>query len=151
MSMGDIHPPKPRAKRGVDLPGGEDKIERSAFLYLPAGKAGKENGQCSACHFWAEDMDRCVIHGPRIVIDGDDSCGFFLCGEPRTGRPPLYDLVTPEQSGLVDRKVRCENCRYETQKATVCGLYVKLNDEFPDIFDLDERIEPQGCCNAQMP
>jgi hypothetical protein len=29
-----------------------------------------------------------------------------------------------------------------------CGLYVSLNNEVPEFFQLDERIEPHGCCNA---
>lgn len=152
--MGDIHPPKPRGKRertDFDDKPGEGRVDRSAFLYLPKGRAGQENGQCASCWLWAADMDRCLIHGPKVDIDEDDSCGLYVPGKPRTGQVPLLSLVTPEQSGLVDRKVRCEHCRYERREATQCGLYAKLNDEFPDIFDLDEEIDPQGCCNAQMP
>ena len=26
-----------------------------------------------------------------------------------------------------------------------------LNERLPDTFDLDEHIEPKGCCNAQLP
>jgi hypothetical protein len=59
--------------------------------------------------------------------------------------------MTPKESGLVRRQVRCENCKYAKNGATVCGLYVTLNNEVPEMFALDEKIEPQGCCNAQMP
>jgi len=96
------------------------------------------------------ERDRCIIHGADDEIKGSASCGLYVQGTPGRGGEPM-GLVTPKGSGLVRRQVRCENCRFAKNGAEVCGLYVTMNNELPELYELDERIHPQGCCNAQMP
>ena len=76
------------------------------------------------------------------------SCGFYGQGKPMP-EGPLMPLWTPEQSGLVDRKVRCENCMHSRKGATICGFYEKMNRAHPKLYDLDPSIKPKACCNAQ--
>jgi len=124
------------------------KVKRDAFLYID-GK-GADTGQCSSCKLWVKGADICLIHGMHIKIKGTASCGLYVPGKP-VSSGLAQELVTPEESGLVERKVRCGNCRFSKNGATVCGLFWYVNDCMPEIFDLDIKIEPQGCCNAQMP
>lgn len=126
------------------------KIGRDAFLYID-DKRGRRTGQCSSCSLWGKDSETCVIHAPSVTILADDSCGFYLWGPPGSAHLTFEGYVTPKESGLVRRQVRCENCKFAKNGATVCGLYVTLNNEVPEAFALDEKIEPRGCCNAQMP
>jgi hypothetical protein len=59
--------------------------------------------------------------------------------------------VTPEESGLVKRPVRCENCKFYDEAGSVCRLFRGLNQAFPETYDLDEIVDKHGCCNAQTP
>src|SRR5262245_10857360 len=126
-----------------------EKIDRSAFLYLPAGER-LDDKQCGHCMLWVKD-NRCVIHAYDVKVTADMSCGFYLFGEPSPKHTRSWEAtVTPEESGLVDRQVRCENCEYGSP-LNRCRLYEMLNRRLPDIFDLDVKIESKGCCNAQTP
>jgi len=69
-------------------------------------------------------------------------------GEPSSDAEPIA-LVTPKESGLVHRQVRCENCRY--LDGEICGLYQDLNELMPEKFALEAKVGRHGCCNAQMP
>jgi hypothetical protein len=150
------------------------KITRDAFLYLePKTSAQKQDfAQCGPCRMFVPESyldgkligDRCIIHGSLIAIDADDSCGFFVPW-PNPDKPNsevmrdhaeellkmIPGSVTPEESGLVDRKVQCHRCRFANAKVDVCGLYDGLNDSFPDVFDLKTEILKNACCNAQEP
>jgi len=128
--------------------GAAAKVKRDAFLYID-GK-GADTGQCSSCKLWVKGADVCIIHGMHVTIKGTASCGLYVPGKP-VNAGLAQALVTPEESGLVERKVRCQNCRFAWSGATVCGLFQSLSERMPEIFDLDTKIEPQGCCNAQSP
>ncbi len=125
-----------------------EKITRAAFLYLDPKAPKEEFAQCGTCEMFDPEKERCAIHGPIIEIDEDDSCGFYVHGKP--GNVKLKVAVTPKESGLVDREVRCENCVYFNGKGS-CGLYRELNATFPSKFQLDEHVNAYGCCNAQTP
>jgi hypothetical protein len=122
-------------------------IKRDAFLYLD----GKDENfaQCASCRDWIYP-NRCVIHGPKVETPARASCGLYVKG-PSVDKDTAYpmDLVTPKQSGLVNREVRCENCVYGD--VGWCKLFASLNKGFPHLFDLDPRITRYGCCNAQTP
>jgi hypothetical protein len=80
------------------------------------------------------------------------SCGLYVYGAPQPEGTKTLAIVTPTESGLVDREVRCENCKHlltRTDGAT-CAFFQYLNEEMPDLFDLDTEVEPKGCCNAQQ-
>lgn len=127
------------------------KLERDAFLYLNPEAYSDNFAQCSTCEMWVEGDNRCTIHGPRVKIQGTASCGFYVPGEPYSQGAETEPLVTAEESGLVDRPVRCENCQWGGPSTYRCRLFAGLNERLPDVFDLDEQIEPKGCCNAQLP
>jgi hypothetical protein len=127
----------------------QETIKRDAFLYLdPKGDQQQEFAQCETCIMFTGD--RCVIHGPDQPVDSDDSCGFYLYGLDKIDVDPIK-IVTPQESGLVDREVRCENCAYFNEGESTCDLYDKLNSRLPDVFELDNRVDKNGCCNAQTP
>jgi hypothetical protein len=124
----------------------EQKIKRDAFLYLnPDG-----DKQCGTCRDWIKNHDRCYIHAKDVVVPGTASCGFYVHGDPIANNPTPLGAVTPEESGLVDRPVRCENCVYGGPGVYECELFHTLNAIHAD-FALDTAIEPKGCCNAQTP
>jgi hypothetical protein len=127
------------------------KLERDAFLYLNPEPGVDDFAQCSSCEMWVKGDNRCTIHGPRVRVPGSASCGFYICGMVQEPGYETEALVTAEESGLVDRKVRCENCQWGGPSTYRCRLFIGLNERLPDIFDLDEQIEPKGCCNAQLP
>ena len=127
------------------------KLERDAFLYLNPEHGVPEFAQCGTCVDWVQGDNRCTIHGPRVKVPESASCGFYICGETHPPGTVTEALVTAEESGLVDRKVRCENCQWGGPTTYRCRLFAGLNERLPDVFDLDEQIEPKGCCNAQLP
>jgi hypothetical protein len=124
-----------------------ERLKRDAFLYLhPNG-----DKQCGSCLFWVTN-DRCTIHGPHIPVLATDSCGFYLHGETiQPEQAVLEAVVTPEESGLVSRPTRCENCYWGGPGEYECELFHQLNQSMPEKFALDTAIEPKGCCNAQQP
>ena len=131
-------------KPGEEKQSPGEKIKRDAFIYLP-GK-DKEFAQCGTCWLFNAEKERCAILGPTFEVDDDDACNFYLKGDPSKDLK-LVARVTPKNAGFVDRKVRCENCKYGG--GGVCKLYTMLNEKLPDVFDLDTKIEPRACCNAQ--
>ncbi len=128
-----------------------DKLKRDAFLYLNPRPPVAEFAQCAECSMWVDGDDLCTIHGPNITVPGTASCGLFIFGVTQPKGTPTKAVVTPEESGLVDREVRCENCLWGGPEEYICQLFDMLNRYMPDIFDLDTAIEPKGCCNAQQP
>jgi hypothetical protein len=125
------------------------KLERDAFLYLNSD--GEDFAQCHTCIMWVQEDNRCTIHGPRVRVPGTASCGLYVPGESQASGTLTEALVTAEESGLVNRPVRCENCQWGGPSTYKCRLFIGLNERLPDVFDLDEQIEPKGCCNAQLP
>lgn len=121
------------------------KIDRSAFLYMEPSDDNREFAQCGTCFFWASE--KCKIHGERRIA-ASESCGLYV--PDRLGRSidAELPLVSPEQSGLVSRPVRCENCRSFDAPGT-CRLFTDLNRTGQ--FACDPSVKPLGCCNAQMP
>jgi hypothetical protein len=121
------------------------KIKRDAFIYLSS--KDKDFAQCGTCWLFNPQRERCVILGPDFKVEADDSCTFYLQGEPEKDLE-LVNRVTPKDAGFVRREVRCENCKYGGNR---CQLFEMLNNKLPDVFDLDTKIEPRACCNAQTP
>ncbi len=145
-----------------------DKVGRDAFLYLAPKKDEEDFAQCEACRMFVPEVEgreggRCVIHGSDVEIDEDDSCGFMVEWPTPDGKPNpevvedhaeelakgVPGSVTPEESGLVSRRVQCHRCRFMVEGPR-CGLYMELN-RVSNNFDLVVEIEEHACCNAQMP
>lgn len=126
------------------------RLKRDAFLYLDPKGEKNQFAQCSTCRMWTgKDSNTCSILG-KTKVTGDMSCGLYVYGKPS---PSLAGKevasYTPQEAGLVNREVRCENCR--SYSNGICLLFQTLNKSNPDIFDLDEKVNKHGCCNAQMP
>ncbi len=121
------------------------KIDRSAFLYLPPKPPAKDFAQCKTCIMFKPKSERCGIFGPKDKVTTDQSCGLYLHGKPNEDQE-CRSITTPKDAGLVDGPVRCENCSWADNG--ICGLYQLLNDKLPDVFDLDEKISPEACCNG---
>jgi hypothetical protein len=143
----------------------QEKITRDAFLYFPPHPNSPEDeaAQCITCRKFVPNsytkgtVDLCIEHGSKVKVGEQWSCGLYSNWpkgppNPEVIRDHAKELskgipgsVTPEQSGLVDRQVRCQNCFfYETK----CNLYLMLNKALPEYFDLDANVNRYGCCNA---
>ena len=127
------------------------KLGADAFLYLNPEQGENEFAQCSTCRDWITGDNLCYIHGNHVAVTGSMSCGFYVFGEPLPEGSAAFTMVSPTESGLVDREVRCENCNYGGKESYHCALFAMLNDHLPEVFDIDEAIDPKGCCNAQTP
>lgn len=117
------------------------KIQRSTFLYLEGDNA--HFAQCGTCAF---GKTRCVIMGNARVSAAIGSCNFYIRGAPIA---QAIANLTREETGYVERAVRCANCKFFGQGH--CGLYRQLNRDLPALFDLDEKVHRNGCCNANEP
>lgn len=151
------------------------RVGRDAFLFMTpnSAKEKEEFAQCGPCRMFVPEEylqgklqgDRCIIHGSRQDLDEDDSCGFFVPW-PTPGGKPVEEVVrahasellkgvagsvSAQESGLVSRRVQCHRCQFANSGASKCGLYADLNRTMPKVFDLDEEITPNSCCNAQEP
>jgi len=128
-----------------------ENINRSAFLYLDPRPLKEAFAQCSTCKMFLKDHGLCSLHGKDVKITGGMSCGLYVPGGPaeESELEHVSKAVTPEESGLVDRQVRCENCTF--LKGDSCGLFQQLNDKFPTMFSLKTGVDKHGCCNAQTP
>lgn len=131
----------------------ENKIHRETFGYLEPADGQEDFAQCSSCILWTgADSERCLILGNKLVVEGTDSCHFYIPGDPEPDRSgDERELLSQEEAGFVKGKVRCENCAEYDSKPSKCTLYAKLNKAMPSDFDLDVKVKSQGCCNAQIP
>lgn len=128
-----------------------EKIDRSAFLYMEPGDDDQKDSfaQCSTCVFYLKGKSQCAIHDPKIHIYPDFSCGFYVSDSKPMPNLRAAERVTPKESGLVHRQVRCENCAHMNKDNSTCYLYDTLNKKLPKFIDLDIHVDPKGCCNAQ--
>lgn len=122
-----------------------DKISRSAFLYMDPKDPKDQFGQCSTCYSWLPERRRCKFFSKDDEVLGSMSCGLYTHGTP-TEKQPIIKSTTPEEAGLVNTAVRCENCSWFSDGE--CGLFKLLVDQLPDTFDLGSKVESKGCCNA---
>lgn len=124
-------------------------IERSAFLYMePKGSNRDEFAQCSTCGAFKPHTKRCGLFSKKDYVKAEASCGLYIKGEPDEKQETL-DLVTPQEAGYVEGKVRCENCKsYADGK---CALFAQLNETMPNTFKLETSVKAKACCNAFHP
>jgi hypothetical protein len=128
----------------------DERLKRDAFLYLDPKAPDDRFAQCNTCRDWIMEDDRCVIHAQDVRVPSSASCGFYIIGAPQVAGARCMGAVTPEESGLVDRAVRCENCRHFDDADSECNLFRRLNMYLPELFDLDESVDAKGCCNANQ-
>lgn len=126
------------------------RITRSAFLYMDPVGGCEPFAQCASCRFWRPMMRRCALFITDPDVEADATCGLYVAG-----RPSDYQMqnptVWPKDAGFETRQVRCENCHWYQDREQRCHLFYSLNDHMPDVFDLDVRVHPHGCCNANTP
>lgn len=119
------------------------KITRAAFLYLSPKEPRNQFADCQTCRLYLRAIKRCaILPGP---VQPEDSCGLYIHGKPNDRQPMTPRVVTREEAGFVTGPVRCENCAYGGDH---CRMFAALNATLPQMFDLDETIDPKGCCNG---
>lgn len=156
----------------IDSPKDSIKNNRDAFLYFNhrPNSPKTEFAQCVTCRMFVpseymgtdDDMDLCIAHGSKVKVGEEYSCGLYS-GWPKGPPNPqvirdhaaelskgIPGSVTPAESGLVEREVRCQNCFFFKPDEKKCGLYMALNKALPELWDLDENVDPFGCCNANI-
>lgn len=119
------------------------KVKRDAFLYLDGDDS--RFAQCGTC---VTGRSTCKIMGNTPVSAEFGSCGFYIRGKVTLSLAIAH--LTKQQTGYVERRVRCENCKFFRTEGR-CHLFYRLNRLAPEMFDLDEKVKPKGCCNAQSP
>lgn len=131
----------------------KNKHKREAIGYLDPAKDKNEFAQCSTCiQYTGTEHKHCLSHGKDVNILPTMSCNYYCPGKPNPELEPyITKSITPEQSGLVDRKVRCENCALYNPQGSHCELMETLNEKAPEFFDMNKHVDPKGCCNAQTP
>lgn len=124
----------------------KNKIDRSTFVYLSPKTPKDDFAQCETCVHFIPDKGRCAILSPNDKVNPKSSCGLYLNGQPNDDQTSK-SIVSVKEVGLVDGPVQCQNCSWSDGKGD-CELYKMLNESQPDVFDLDTKIEANGCCNA---
>lgn len=130
-----------------------EKITRATLLYMGPRNPEKKFAQCATCVHFIRDKGLCEWMSAADKVGNGYSCGFYVPGENAVGREPL-GLITPEEAGLVERQVRCENCVFfdpDSEPRKHCDLITQLNLILPGVFDMDRYVDEHGCCNAQTP
>lgn len=139
------------------------KVTRASFVYLEF-KEGKSFGdehcfaQCETCRLWTGDEHKtCMILGKDQSVVGHGSCDLYVNGKPHPDWHGHEEArMTAEEAGYVERDVRCENCTafkpsQEDEEHGKCKMFAALNKSNPEIFNLEVRVYPFACCNAQQP
>jgi hypothetical protein len=121
------------------------KLDRTAFIYLEPKSNAKDFAQCKTCFMFMPGKQRCSIFGKDDKVIAAASCSLYVQGQPNDDQE-ILSSVTPEAAGYVEAQVRCENCRW--LDGTDCRLYATLQQNLPDVFDLEITVDPKACCNA---
>lgn len=114
-----------------------EKHTRSDFGYMEGKQGDDYFAQCKGCRFLTNG-NRCTILLEEVSLEG--ACNYF---------DTIVPSLNKENSGYVERPVRCENCRYFEPEQGHCHMYEEFNEEFPDLMELDHMVSSYGCCNAQ--
>ena len=123
------------------------KQNRTALGFI-TGRDKRGFAQCSTCHQLMPTRSVCAIMA-RPVRKDIGSCNYYAPGLPHDNQLPAPCYGYNEAS-YVERAVRCGNCAWFAP-GDRCGLYHLLNTQAPTVFELDERVTANDCCNAQTP
>lgn len=116
-------------------------MNRSTFVYLDPKGNPNDFAQCRSCKMYVDSHDVCSLHGMKVKVHGGMSCTEYAFGHADDSElPHVSPAFTPEQSGLVDAEVRCENCHFFESEENECELFHILN--------IPDKVNPKGCCNA---
>jgi hypothetical protein len=135
-----------------EVRGQKNKLTRETFIYLEPKGDKEKFAQCSTCRMWTgEEGQTCSILG-KTRVTCEMSCNLYVHGKPSPSlKGKEIASYTPKEAGLVNRQIRCENCRSFDPKTSVCMLFQTLNKSHPNMFQLEEKVNEHGCCNAQKP
>lgn len=124
------------------------KFDRDIFIYLePTGKQEEKNfAQCGSCFMFMPGKERCSIFPKDFKVIANASCSLYVYGQP-TDDQAWKTAVSPKAAGYVEAKVRCENCKW-LDPGNKCGFFAYLNEKMSDTFNIKEKVDPKGCCNA---
>ena len=127
---------------------GNKKTDRSSFLYMEANPPIKDFAQCSTCQHFMPKSKKCTLFSPKDNVVAEGACGLYAQGIASDDQV-ITSAVTPKVAGYIVGAVRCENCSWFDKGS--CGLYETLMKKMPDVFDLNTKVSPKGCCNAFQP
>jgi len=124
------------------------KFDRDIFIYLEPQKKQnpKDFAQCGSCFMFMPGKERCSIFPEDFKVIADASCSLYVHGQP-TDDQAWKTAVDPKAAGYVKEQVRCENCKW-LDPGNKCGFFVYLNEKMNDTFNINEKVDPKGCCNA---
>ena len=129
----------------VEQAGDNSKITCSTFLYMDPKDPEDNFAQCSTCAHFLPESERCTLFGKNDKVIANASCNLYAHGTPKEDQE-ILNSMSPDVAGYLTGKVRCENCSWFNKDST-CGLFQELN-KLKDIFDLDTKVNPKGCCNG---
>lgn len=124
----------------------QSKIDRSAFIYMQPKEPVSSFAQCSTCAQFLPTKRRCAIFTGNDKVVKTASCALYVHGIPHDDQQ-IINSTNPQEAGYINASVRCENCEHFDGRNT-CQLFAKLNNQLPDMFDLDTNVNSKGCCNA---
>jgi Pyruvate/2-oxoacid:ferredoxin oxidoreductase delta subunit len=134
----------------LEATGQSGKLDRSAFLYLSPRDPKKQFAQCNTCFLFLPERQRCALFSQDFKVIADASCGLYINGQPNDNQE-IRNIVSPKEAGYIQEQVRCENCIWFNKEPKTCGLFEDLNKAMPEVFDLEETVEPLACCNGWQP
>lgn len=126
--------------------GNDNRLDRSAFVYMEPTDNPDQHAQCTSCFMFMPKKQRCSIFPKDFKVVATASCNLYVSGAPNDNQP-FRSSVSPDAAGYVEAEVRCENCSW-FNKPNNCGLFTDLNKQPPQIWNLNETVNPKGCCNA---
>jgi len=132
----------------VERVGQDQPLDRRVFIYLEPkpNTDADQHAQCGSCFMFMPSKQRCSIFSSADVVVAKASCNLYVHGQPNDDQV-IQNSVTPEEAGYIKADVRCENCSWFNTPNN-CGLYSDLNRTSSRIWQLDETVDPKGCCNA---
>lgn len=119
------------------------KITREVFVYFE--RPLQNFAQCGTCAL--RQNGTCLILD--ALVPDQASCSMYVPNDKGTLSGIATQMMTPDEAGYVQAAVRCQNCAAFNAKKGGCELYYQLNQVAG--FDLDEKVKPNGCCNAWQP
>ncbi len=129
--------------------------DRSAFGYMEPDPNIKEFAQCGSCAMFLRKVGRCHWLRKNDKVNDDATCIMYVQGTPNDdSKAEPTGSFDPETVGFYDGQVRCENCNardFRDPYRKHCDLYVQLNRMYPNMWKLETKVEPRGCCNAWSP
>ena len=134
----------------------QKQTRESAFGYLemPQGAIEATFAQCAGCSQMVDD-GRCLSFRPGDKVKPIGACNLYIYGTPVPAgevEESCFGMSKPEDSGYVERAVRCGNCSSldtDDKSRIHCDLYSHLNKQMPEYWQLREEVRPSSCCNAQ--